>query len=213
MVKRLIPSCICLVLLVIIVFQCESGFRKKDIYNTNLIAFADTVSYYKNVLGNQTATIKTLALQKEQLDKIIIKKDKQLKVLTAEFSSVNSVIKYSTQTKIDTIVTVFKNPVDSIPRFCITGDRFDKWFSFKYKVTNDSLILSSFITHTDAAIITGYKRKWFLGKETLTTDITFSNPYIEVNQLSSAQVSIRQPLYKKWYIWLGMGIVGGLLIK
>ena len=213
MVKRLIPYCICLVLLVIIVFQCESGFRKKDIYNTNLIALADTVSYYKNVLGNQTATIKTLELQKEELDKIIIKKDKQLKVLTAEFSSVNSVIKYSTQTKIDTIVTVFKNPVDSIPRFSITGDRFDKWFSFKYKVTNDSLILSSFITHTDAAIITGYKRKWFLGKETLTTDITFSNPYIEVNQLSSAQVSIRQPLYKKWYVWLGMGIVGGLLIK
>lgn len=213
MVKRLIPYCSCLILLVIMVIQYKSEFRKKDIYNTNLKALTDIVSYYKNRLGNQTATIKTLELQKEQLDKILIQKDKQLKALAAEFSSVNSVIKYSTQTKIDTIVTVFKNPVDSIPRFSITGDRFDKWFSFKYKVTNDSLILSSFITHTDAAIITGYKRKWFLGKETLTTDITFSNPYIEVNQLSSAQVSMRQPLYKKWYVWLGVGIVGGLLIK
>ena len=213
MVKCLIPYCICFVLLAVVFFQCESEFRKEDIYSANLTALTDTVSYYKNRLGNQTATIKTLALQKEQLDKVIIQKDKQLKALTAEFSSVNSVIKYSTQTKIDTIVTVFKNPVDSIPRFTITGNRFDKWFSFKYKVTNDSLILSPFITHTDAAIITGYKRKWFLGKETLTTDITFSNPYIEVNQLSSVQVSIRQPLYKKWYIWMGIGIIGGLLLK
>ncbi|QEE50083.1 hypothetical protein FUA48_10980 [Flavobacterium alkalisoli] len=213
MVRRLIPYCISLILLVIIVSQCKSGFREKEMYNSNLTALTDTVSYYKNRLGNQTATIKTLELQKEQLDKVIIQKDKQLKTLTAEFSSVNSVIKYSTQTKIDTLVTVFKNPVDSLPRFSITGNRFDKWFSFKYKVTNDSLILSPFITHTGAAIVTGYKRKWFLGKETLTTDITFSNPYIEVNQLSSAQVNIRQPLYRKWYVWLGIGIVGGLLLK
>lgn len=213
MVKRYLPYCFVIVLVLIIILQCKSYNIKNTTYRDNLKALTDTVTFYKNKLGTQTATIHALELEKNELDQVVLQKNKQLKTLAAEFSAVKSVVKYSAETKIDTIVTVFKKPLTALPKFNITGKREDKWCSFNYRITNDSLTLSSFIMHTDATIITGYKRKWFLGKENLTTDVTFSNPHIGVTKLTSAQVTIKQPLYKKWYVWLGIGIIGGIIIK
>ena len=65
-------------------------------------------------------------------------------------------------------------------------------------------------TKTETTIITGSKRKWFLGKEIYTTDITNSNPHIEITQLKAAEVIIPEPWYKKWYVWFAAGLAGGI---
>lgn len=59
---------------------------------------------------------------------------------------------------------------------------------------------------------TGTKRKWFLGKETLTTDITSDNPYLKVTEITSAEVTVPTPWYKKWYVWAAVGAAGGFFI-
>lgn len=213
MVKRYLPICIICSLLLCIVSQCQRFNTKEQLNYKNLIALSDTLLFYKNRLGTQTASIQTLQLEQKQMENALIKKDKDLAVLAKEFNQIKSVTKYKTITRFDTILIPFDDPLDSLPRFERFGNHTNQWYSLSYKVTNDSLTISDFTANTETTIITGLKRKWFLGEQTLITDITNSNPYITVSGLKSAEVVIHRPWYDKWYIWLASGLTAGFILK
>ncbi|MFL9836939.1 DUF6549 family protein [Flavobacterium sp. ST-75] len=213
MVKNITPYVISLLLLILLTVQCNKNNRHKNTYLSNLDALTDTVKYYKNKTGTQTATIKTLQLKNNELNDYIINKDEELKAVTGEFSSLQSVVKYTTLTKFDTIYIPLEKPIITEKRFEVSGEKKSKWFSLNYTITNDSLTIAPLLTYTDASVVTGIKRKWFLGKETLTTDVTFTNPNITVTNLKSVTVMVNNPWYKKWYVWLAAGVTGGLLLK
>jgi len=205
-------------LLCIVIAQCE-GFRfdmKRSNLNTSILT--DSIKYFKNRNGVLTASIGTLQLDKQQLEEIVIEKDSALVAMVAEFAKVKNVVKAKTVTKLPDIDIAFDEPIteqsfDSLGRFERYGAHFGKWYSMGYKVTQDSLHVTDFSTWTDTRIVTGVKRKWFLGKETITTDITFSNPHIEVEELQAAEVVITKQWYEKWYVWLAAGAVGGIIIS
>ena len=71
----------------------------------------------------------------------------------------------------------------------------------QYTVTPDSLTIAPLSVFTETAVITGYKRKWFLGKESLVTEVTHTNPYITTPKINSAEVILPSQWYKKWFIW------------
>lgn len=196
-----------------IVFQCADGRKNKNINKTNLTALSDSVIYYKNRLGSQTASIQTLQLEQQEFKDALLKKDKKLTALAKEFKQVNSVIKYKTVLRADTIFIPFSKTLNSLPHFERIGQKSSPWYSLNYKVNNDSLVLYSFKTWTETSIITGIKQNWLLGKQVVTTDITNSNPYITTSNITSSQIIIIQPWYKKWYVWLAAGLTGGLLLK
>jgi hypothetical protein len=52
-----------------------------------------------------------------------------------------------------------------------------------------------------------------LGKESLITDVTNTNPHITVSKLKSLEVVVPSPWYKKWYVWLGAGLIGGMVAR
>lgn len=211
--KQLLPYCLIIPLIVLLIYQCESNKQIQNISEVNTIALSDTVTYFKNQLGSRTASIKTLRLEQEQFNNLLLQKDKELASLAKEFKTLQSVEKYKSVMQIDTIHIPFDRSLDSLPRFELSGSKYGKWYSLKYKVNNDSLVLSSFKAFTETAVLTGVKKKWFLGKDVITTDITNSNPYIKVTDITSAQIIITQPWYKKWYVWLAAGLTGGLLLK
>lgn len=182
-------------------------------YQSNISTLSDSVVYYKNQLGSQTASIKTLQLNQQGFKDIILKKDKELMALAKKFRQINAIVKYKTVLQTDTIFIPFSKSLDSLPRFERSGTKSSPLYSLSYKINNDSLTLSSFSTYTNTHIITGVKQKWLLGKQIVTTDITNSNPYITATNITSAQITITQPWYKRWYVWLAAGISGGLLIK
>ena len=198
----IIALVICLLLSV---HQCHHNAKRADM---NLTAINDTVTRFKNKLGTQTAGIKTLQLEKSQLNKIILGKDKQLATLAKAFSKVQSIVKYAQVTKYDTIQVPYQDSVQCT--FNRTGIIHNNWYSFTYKSNNKGFIIDSLTLPNKTIVLTGFKRKWFLGKETLTTDITNTNPHITITGITSAQVVVPLPLYKKWYIWLGIGLAGGL---
>lgn len=213
MVKNIVPYALIILLLVLLTVQCNHNSRNKSNYLSNLDALTDTVSYYKNKAGKQTATIKTLRLKNNELNNYIINKDEELKAVAEEFSSLQYIVKYTTVTKFDTIYIPLEKPITTENRFKVSGKKKNKWFSLNYTITNDSLTITPLLINTDASIVTGIKRKWFLGKETLTTDVTFTNPNISVTNLKSVAVTVNNPWYKKWYVWLAAGVTGGLLLK
>lgn len=188
------------------VHQCHHNAKRADI---NLTAINDTVTHFKNKLGTQTAGIKTLQLEKSQLNKTIFGKDKELATLAKSFSKVQSVVKYAQVTKYDTIQVRYQDSVQCT--FNRTGTIHNNWYSFTYKSNNKGFLIDSLTLPNKTIVLTGIKRKWFLGKETLTTEVTNTNPHITITGITSAQVVISSPWYKKWYVWLGIGLAGGLV--
>ncbi|MCO6147536.1 DUF6549 family protein [Flavobacterium sp. NRK1] len=198
---------ITVVLLVLLFASMHTCSQYKNTSAVNAVALKDTIKHYKNALGTQTASIGALQVSNKQLKNLLINKDADLKKLASEFSEVKSLITYKTVTVIDSIPIIYK---DSVPfNFKRSGEIKNNWYSLAYKSTEKGVQIDSLRLMTTSAIITGYKRKWFLGAETLTTDITNSNPFISVTAITSAEVIVPVPWYKKWYVWLTAGIIAG----
>lgn len=198
-------------LVVALLFSVQRCHYVSDNNVVNLNAITDSVRHYKNALGTQTASIKTLELDKNGLQDELLKKDAELAALTKEFANIHTVTKYQTITRLDTVTIAYK---DSIPYlFERSGAINQSWYSFTYHSGQNGLTIANLALPNTVTVITGTKRKWFLGKETVTTDITNSNPNITVTQIKAAEYKIPVPWYKKWYVWLAAGSVGGFLIN
>jgi hypothetical protein len=61
-------------------------------------------------------------------------------------------------------------------------------------------------------VVTGIKRKWFLGKQTQTTDITHANPFVQTNNVQHIEVVTQKKWYDTFLFKVGLGFIGGVLI-
>lgn len=209
--KSKIAPALCVILLMLFLLsECKRRAEKVK-SETNLTAVFDTVKHYKNKIGTQSATITTLQLDKRLFQNLVLKKDIELKQLTKEFSTVKSIVKIKTITRLDTIYVPFKEEIECA--FKVEDTVNTKHYSFNYEVKSSGLRLSHFEIPNQTTVVTGYKRKWFLGEQTLTTDITNSNPYIKTENIMSAEIVIPEPWYKKWYVWLAAGLISGAMVK
>ena len=213
MEKRIIYGLIC----ILIFFNIVQYKQKKKFINQSnqtVLQLSDSVKYYKNNIGTYSASVLALNLEQNQLREIILNQNKELESLSKNYKNLKSITQFKSQIVFDTIIIPFDiSHFDSIPKFEYTGNKIDKWFCFDFKINNDSLVLSSFKTWTDAYIISGIKQDWLLGRKSLTTDITFTNPHIVATDLKSIEVTIKDKWYEKWYFWLAAGITSGILIK
>ncbi len=188
------------------------NFRQKlKIAETNYTALTDSVTVYKNKIGGQTASIATLQLDNATFRKAILQKDAKLKALSSEFARVKSVVKTITNTKLDTIRIAY---TDSVPfAFSRNGTLKERWYTLNYASDADGVTITQLEIPDTTMVITGIKKSWFLGKETMVTDVTHANPFVKVKTIQSAEITIPTPWYKKWFVWLAAGIAGGLLLK
>jgi hypothetical protein len=189
------------------VSQCRNITSREA---NNMDALTDTIHYYNNALGTQTAAIRTLQLDKNQLNNVILEKDKELAELTKGFATVHNITQYKTLTRYDTLTVVYHDTVPCV--FSREGLVEKPWYLFKYTADQKGITLDSLTFPNTATVITGTKRKWFLGKETLYSEVTNTNPYITVTELKAAEITLPAPIYKKWYVWLGVGLAGGYLL-
>jgi len=187
--------------------QCGSNALHEA---TNLKALTDTVQHYTNALGTQTATIRTLQLDKNQLKNVILKKDKELAALTKGFVSVHNVTQYKTFTLYDTLTVVYRDTVPCV--FWRDGVVEKPWYRFRYTVNQKGITLDSLTFTNTSTVISGTRRKWFLGKEIVFTEVNNTNPYITVTEIKAAEVTLPAPVYKKWYVWLGVGLASGYFL-
>ena len=196
-------------LAVLLLLSLRECGRRGALADANLDALTDTVRHYKNRLGTLTASKATLQLDRKQMQDYIIKKDAELAALAKEFANVKSVVKVRTELRIDSIPVPYEVAVPF--EFERAGKVKDKWYSFGYRSDPKGIAIDSLRIPAALTVITGTKRKWFLGKETVTTDITSDNPHINVTEITAAEVVVTTPWYKKWYVWAAAGFVGGVL--
>ena len=202
-------------LLCILVFQWDKRVGIENVAEANSKTLTDSIVYYKNVLGTYTASIRTLQLDNKLTKEVLFKRDARLNKLAREFSKLKWITTTKSNITFDTIAAKLDVDIaaNDTTDFIRQGKISSAWYSLGYKITNDSLTIAPFKTWTETTVITGIKRKWFLGEQILITDVTNTNPYITITGIKSVEVIVPEPWYRKWYVWLAAGAAAGMLIK
>ena len=216
-VINLIFGLIILILFSSLYTQCENN---KTTLAANK-ALTSEIKEYRLKTGELVKSQEIAVLEKETLKKNIIEKDSQLKEMSKKFLSITQVQTVKAKISLPKSEIKFDQPITSKEidstgelKFSRNGAKFDKWYEFGYVVTQDSLTIEPFSTWTEIKRVDGFKKKWFLGRKTYHSDIMFTNPYINTEEIKTYQVAI--PV--KWYetrafnISVGIGI-GTLLNK
>lgn len=203
---RLLPY-ILIFILVLLLWQKN---QQENTLERALIASNSETNFYKNKLGNITASRDVIEVENSDLKKVIAKQDEDLAKLLAEFKKVKATVIIRTEIQIDTIKAPFTDPIPIA--FIRTGSVNEQWYSLDYKVSEKGLTIAPFKTWTDLTIITGIKRSWFLGKQHYVTDVTASNPHIKIQTVQSITVKDKVRWYDSALFKVGIGVIGGVLI-
>ncbi len=153
------------------------------------------------IQNKDTVIYKTVTSKKElPIHDTIIKK----------FHEIKTVTKYVERLQIDTIKVAYK---DSIPcDFERSGELKTKEYSFTYKSNNKGFAVNNMMLEDSLLIVTGIKRKWFLGKETNTIDISHSNKYISSDNVQHFEVVQKKKFYETTLFKVGIGFIAGVAI-
>jgi hypothetical protein len=165
---------------------------------------------YKLKNGQLVTSVETLSYSNSQLKNSIVMKDKKVKELTNKFSKVQSLTKYVTNTKFDTIELRYKDTVPCV--FERKDSLLKEWYHIAYKSNQKGIEITELSIPDSVIVVTGIKRKWFLGKQTQTTDITHANPFVQTNNVQHIEVVTQKKWYDTFLFKVGLGFIGGVLI-
>jgi cell division protein FtsB len=197
---------VCVLLLCLLFNKCEN----ENLQLANVDALNSQLTTYKLKNGQLVTSAQTLSYTNAQLKNSLLGKDKTLKQVMAKFAKVQSVTKYVTTTKIDTIAITYK---DSIPCvFEINDAIFHQWYSLGYNSNQKGITITELSIPDSVAIVTGTKRKWFLGKQTQTIDITHANPFVETETVQHIEVVAKPKWYETTLFKILLGATGGYLL-
>ena len=192
---------ILLIILLVLVSVLYSKCENEKILSSNLDTLKVKVNTYKLKDGQVVTTSKTTTY-----DKVPEKTE-----LTKQFQKVKTVIKIVETVRIDTVNVVYH---DTIPcNFERTGTVLNKDYSLDYKSTQKGLSISNLNVPDSLEIVSGTKRKWFLGKQVNTIDITHSNKHVETNNIQHFEIKAKKKIYETDLFKAGVGFILGALMS
>lgn len=153
-----------------------------------------------------TSTYTTVSSKKEALKTIYVHD-----TIVKKFHEIKTITKVEQQIKIDTVTIVFR---DTIPcDFSRSGRVITKEYDLGYKINNSYLKVCNLKIKDSLLIVTGTKRKWFLGEETNTIDISHSNKYFYDSNIKHVEVKTSKKFYETRLFSLGIGVLIGVSLK
>ena len=188
--------------------QCSSKAFNSNLYEKNMEAKNDSISYYKNKNGENVATIKSIQLEKGELKKFLKEKGVELKRVKAVLAYMES----HQEVRIDTIEVEFK---DSIP--CVFNKDFtisDEWYSFNQKLSQKGSTVTDFLLKNKQDIMWSWKYKkkeniFQKSKLEIRAEITNSNPYFKTTHIEPYIITVRKKWYEKPLVTVPLGILIG----
>lgn len=148
----------------------------------------------------KTVTTKKEAIKALQVPETIVKK----------FTEIKTVTRYVDRIKIDTITIKYKDTIPCV--FERSGVVNEKEYSLTYQSNQNGLNVYNMQLHDSLLIVTGTKRKWFLGKETNTIDISHTNKYISSDQIQHIEVVPKKAFYDTTLFKFGVGFILGVAV-
>lgn len=157
------------------------------------------------ITKHDTPTYKTVATKKEAVQEL-----KVPDTILKRFTKIKMVTRYVDRIKIDTITIRYKDTVPCV--FERSGAINEKEYSLTYQSNQTGLQLHNMRIEDSLLIVTGIKRKWFLGKETNTIDISHTNKYISSDQVQHIEVVTKKPFYDSTLFKFGVGFILGVAV-
>lgn len=204
MFLKAIPYIVIVILILLLNKQCKATENFTRFYHNE----KQTVELYKNKLGTLTASVNASELSEKQLKELVLKKDDSLRLLAKEFHKVKYITQIKEVIKVDSVFVPYEFEIDcEFKRFGKYDT--DSHFKFNYSLNQSGFSLSDIQIPNKQKIMTGTKRKWFLGKQTLHTDITNTNPYIQTQEIQTIIVPVQTEWYNNKWVYLGVGALVG----
>lgn len=158
-----------------------------------------------NITKNDTVTYKTVNTKKEAVQEM-----KVPDTIVKNFTKIKTITKYVEKVKVDTLEIVYRDTVEV--KFERIGSVNTKEYSFDYKSNNNGLKIANFSLEDSVTVITGQKRKWFLGKAENTVDVYHSNKYVESANIKHIDVTPKKRFYETTLFKFAVGFGAGILI-
>ena len=199
-----------LLLTFIIIQYSTCNSYKQDLQdNKSLIkASQDTITYYKDKNGENSAKIALLEGDKDNLLLIIGKSNNRITKLIKAGASSGTV--YSQVTKFDTITSVRIDTINNKPSFNDTTT--NQWLTLKLALKNDSLYKSIELTDSVSVSFQYIPQKGFLVPNKRVVVISNSNPYVKITGLQSFNIPPKKNSKLKFWLGTGLGLGLGYLI-
>lgn len=175
--------------------------KNEKLLTSNLDTLHVQMESYKLKNGQLVNTTKTVTYQKVP----------NTTALTKQFAKVRTIIKIVEKVRIDTVNVVYHDTI-ALP-FERKGSVVTEDYSLDYKSTHKGLSIANLTVSDSLEIVTGVKRKWFLGKETQTIDVVHSNKHIETTGLQHIEIKPKKKFYETTLFKIGLGILIGTQIK
>ena len=178
----------------------------------NTKAAAASIKQLENKNGTLTASVQAHEKTREQMEA----ENSDLKEQTSRFSKVSNVTRIRAVAKIDTAEAIFEMPIvaeftnlDSTKTvtFSRSGTIYKDWFCSNYSIDNNGLKLIDIEGDISVTTITGFKRKWFLGRQTATTDVTPTSKNVMVTQVVSTNIIVPVRFYETKLFLIGTGFL------
>jgi len=202
-----------LLLTFIIVQYSTCNSYKDSLQETKSLikASQDTITYYKDKNGENSAKIALLEGDKDNLLFIIGKSNTRIAKLINAGASSGTV--YKQTIKFDTLTTVRIDTINNKPSFNDTTT--NQWLTLKLSLKNDSLYKSIELTDSVSVSFQEIAQKGFLVPKKRVVIISNSNPYVKITGLQSFNIPPKKT-NKVFIFWVGVAvgfIVGKILIN
>jgi len=148
---------------------------------SNLLAKSDSISNFELKNGQQVASIRSLEVSEKELKNQIWVKDDSLSLMIKKFKYIKAAVVIKTVVQIDSIPIYYDVPVPCEFHREFKLDNPD--YSLKGISTHLGITIKDLLIPNTQRLVLGWKRSYF--KNTLTADITNSNPLIKTIGLSS----------------------------
>jgi len=170
-----------------------------------LLSFLAKSCHNENIIKNDSVVYKTVNTKKEAVDEMQVPD-----TVVKTFTKIKTITKFVEKIKVDTIKITYKDTIESY--FEINGGIDTKEYSFDYKSTEKGLKLYNVNFNDSITLITGTKRKWFLGKQTNTIDIIHSNKYVNSGEVKHIEVQPKKKFYETTLFKIAVGFGAGVII-
>jgi hypothetical protein len=172
---------------------------------------------------NIKAATDTIDRYKDKYDRIV--SEKAAYELTAkEFKNINDSLKNVIKGYKPSVIVRYKTKIEYRDTLTIKYDTIrddlsasfkfkDKWLSFSGETFLEGLKIDNISIYNEQNIVVGEKREGLFKEGELKIKIVNSNPNIEVLNMDGYIIKKKTPIFKKWYTWLGIGVVGGILLS
>lgn len=204
--NSIVPYLIAAVAIFFLFRQCNRTAELAEIRQNERTFLKDSISYYRNELGQQVAEKTALQEDKSSLELLLTKnKDSlgQLKRLIDGFKNVDAAGNITTVTKIDTVFIPYAVPIES--EFMRKWSKNDKYYSVSGTSTNKGIAIENLTIPNQLSFAIGKKKTGWFSTE-YRIEAVNSNPYVQTIGLDGYTLKVpRKRLGLGIYIGYGLG--------